>query len=298
MAVHSPLAVAGIEPNNLTQFEYDERGLLFREISAPGSGSSPTNEYSYDSNGRLRSGVIAEVTSGPRPLVATMAGQLTSITDPMSNVVSYVYDRNGNVTRLRCSGETNDVPGDVGNRLPSDTRYTYDALDRCVQQSDSFFDVATGGVIGKGTATTTFAYAPNGACTSVTDDNGHTTRYAYDTAGRCSQITDPKTNLTQFTYDAGDNLVSVVSLERPDSPGSAQQFSHVVTVTIPWAGVCRTWTMSATPTATPTIRSVVASATSIRAGTKPFAGSTIWIGVSPPSTTKARARHHHQHQSC
>ena len=33
----SPLAVSGVDPHNTVAFEYDERGLLFREIGAPGS---------------------------------------------------------------------------------------------------------------------------------------------------------------------------------------------------------------------------------------------------------------------
>ena len=32
-------------------YEYDERGMLFREIGAPGSIRSPTNEWSYTVNG-------------------------------------------------------------------------------------------------------------------------------------------------------------------------------------------------------------------------------------------------------
>lgn len=50
--VQSPLAASGIDPHAAAQFEYDERGLLFREIGAPGSGSSPTNEWSYTAAGQ------------------------------------------------------------------------------------------------------------------------------------------------------------------------------------------------------------------------------------------------------
>ncbi len=121
------------------------------------------------------------------------------------------------------------MPGSAGNRLLAETRFTYDSLDRCVQQVDSFFDIFTELPIGDGQATTTFSYAPNGACTSVTDDNGHTTRFTYDALGRLAAVTDPKTNVVQFTYDACDNLTSLVSSERSDVNQALQQFSVVHT---------------------------------------------------------------------
>lgn len=230
--VLSPLAVSGADPHNQVAFEYDERGLLFREIAAPGTGLSGTNEYTYNANGQLKLKLGTANGGFERPgigLAYNGFGQLLSVTDPMSNVVSYAHDRIGNLTRVRCFGETNDVPGGAGNRLLAETRYAYDGLDRCVQQIESFFDVFTLSPIGDGQAVTAFTYSPNGACTSVTDDNGRVTRYAYDTAGRCSQITDAKTNIVQFTYDAGGNLTGMISIERPDSGGAEQQFSRSYT---------------------------------------------------------------------
>ena len=163
--------------------------------------------------------------------VATMAlADWSAITDPMSNVVSYVYDRNGNVTRMRYFGETNDVPGSAGNRLLAETRFTYDSLDRCVQQVDSFFDIFTELPIGDGQATTTFSYAPNGACTSVTDDNGHTTRFTYDALGRWLPSPIPRPTSVQFTYDACDNLTSLVSeraLGREPGLAAVQRGPHL-----------------------------------------------------------------------
>ncbi len=225
VAAYSPLAVSGADPHAITAFEYDERGLLFREIGAPGSGNSPTNEWSYDARGRVR------VLRGPDFLRVSAfsydgLGRLICITDPMSNVTCLNYDRAGNLTRVRHYGETNDVPGGAGNRLLAETRYSYDALDRCVLRWEPFFDVFTGAPIGNGAATTTFAYAPNGACTSVTDDNGHTTRYAYDTAGRLASITDPKTSVLAYAYDANGNVTTKTSTETSDlTPGTPQVFT-------------------------------------------------------------------------
>lgn len=49
----SPLAVNGTDPHNTVAIEYDERGLLFREIGAPGSPVQTTTQYDYDVNGNV-----------------------------------------------------------------------------------------------------------------------------------------------------------------------------------------------------------------------------------------------------
>ncbi|MCL4786374.1 MAG: hypothetical protein KJ070_06200 [Verrucomicrobia bacterium] len=228
IAAYSPLAVSGADPHNFDAFEYDERGLLFREIGAPGSGSSPTNQYDYTPNAALKNpNKFEDLVIKKATLAYDAFDRLTSVTDPMSNVVTYAYDRNDNLILVRAYGETNDQPGDAGNRLLTETRFHYDSLDRCVQRVDSFFDVMSQKPVGDGAAVTAFVYAPNDACLSVTDDNGHTTRYAYDTVGRLAAVTDAKTNVVSYTYDACDNVLSVTQTDRPDSGGAPQQFVTV-----------------------------------------------------------------------
>lgn len=225
VAHYSPLAVSGADPHNFTAFEHDERNLLFREIGAPGSGNSPTNQYNYTPNGDLKSANKFEDLAIKKVAFAYDAfDRLTSITDPMSNVVTYAYDRNDNLILVRTYGETNDAPGEAGNRLLAENRFTYDSLDRCLQQVESFFDVMSQKPVGDGAAITTFTYAPNGDRLSLTDDNGHTTRYAYDTVGRLAAVTDPKTNVVSYTYDACNNVLSVTQTDRADSGGAPQQF--------------------------------------------------------------------------
>ena len=51
--VLSPLAVSGAAPFNTVQTQYDERGLPFQEISAPGSPDQSTTQYDYDANGNV-----------------------------------------------------------------------------------------------------------------------------------------------------------------------------------------------------------------------------------------------------
>lgn len=51
--VLSPLAASGAEALNAMQYQYDERGLPFREASALGSTAQSTTQYDYDANGNL-----------------------------------------------------------------------------------------------------------------------------------------------------------------------------------------------------------------------------------------------------
>jgi YD repeat-containing protein len=198
-------------------FEYDERGLLFRAIGAPGSGNSPTNQYDYTANGACRRIHQGEsLTLKQSTLSYDGFDRPVAVTDAMSNVVSYGYDRNGNVTSVSCSGETNDVPGAAGNQLLRRTAFTYDALDRPIVCHTTHLR-RSGVPVGDGAAVTTYAYAPNGACTSVTDDNGHSTGFAYDSVGRLSSTTDPKLNVTTFTYDARPGRTARTSAGRCNS---------------------------------------------------------------------------------
>ncbi len=221
---YSPLAASGADLNARTVLEYDERGLPFRRVAAPGTGQGATNQWDYDPNGSLRVTKVDSLTL--KQVAFDGLNRPVSITDALGNVVTCAFDRNDNLVFTRVSAETNDVSGSTGNLRYQECRWQYDARDQCVESRAAFFDPATQLPLGDGESVTTCTYAPNGDCLSLTDDNGHTTRYAYDTAGRCAQITDPKTNLTLLSYDAGDNLTSVVSRERPDSAGPEQQFTR------------------------------------------------------------------------
>lgn len=227
VSVQSPLAVSGADPHAITLFEYDERGLLFHEIGAPGSSGGGTNEFAYNLRGSEAAKRIIYVPPVDRSGFGSSQseydgfGRLVRFTDAMSNVVSYVYDRNGNVTRAVFFGELNDSTGSSSNVRLAEQRWTYDALNRLTESRELFFDPLTQSPFGDGASVTTFAYAPNGDCTSVTADNGHVTRYAYDTAGRLASVTDPKTNVMSLGYDAAGNLTSMVSSERSDiTPGT------------------------------------------------------------------------------
>ncbi|GEM_PF-2156334 len=217
-------AVNGDDTNKVTQFTYDERDLLYQSTDAPGTGQASPIQWSYDANGQPATKQYVDTGLSARVSYAYDGfSRLITVTDAMGNIVSNRYDANGNVIQSTLLGETNDVPGSAGNRVLAQTAYQYDPLDRCVSAQESYFDAA-GAPVGKGASTTTYAYAPNGDCLSVTDDNGHTTHYAYDTVGRLATVTDPKTNSVSLAYDANGNVLSVTETDKSDLGGANQLF--------------------------------------------------------------------------
>jgi YD repeat-containing protein len=152
--------------------------------------------------------------------------RLARITDPMGNVTTFNYDANDNLTVVRHFGQTNDVPGTNGNVRLAESRYLYDELDRCVTSHDLFFDPATQAAIGDGACTTTFTYAPNDACSSITDHLGRATTYTYDSAGRMASVISPNERTTfAVLRDAAGNVTSCIQTDLPDIGGAPQVFS-------------------------------------------------------------------------
>ncbi len=137
-----------------------------------------------------------------------------------------ILDANDNLKVVRSYGELNDVAGSAGNIRLAESRYEYDGLDRCVVQHDLHFNPATQAPVGDGEATTTFAYAPDSQCTSVTDDLGHATAFGYDTAGRPASITSPDGKTVVVSVrDAFGNVTRSTETDTPDLGGPPQVFS-------------------------------------------------------------------------
>ncbi len=251
-------AVSGADPNETLAYQYDERGLLFREISAPGSLVQSTTQWDYDSNGNMArvseglegtpsimtmeydgfagSGFAASQTEGPAARLVRKAhlwiqagapnNRISKITDPMGNETDCFFDANDNLKTIRCFGETNDVPGSAGNLRLAEEHYDYDGLDRCVRAHALHFDPATQLPVGDGEATTTFAYAPNGECVGRTNDLGHVTAYGYDTAGRLTSVTSPEARTTfAVLLDGNGNATNCTETDLSDLGGAPQVFT-------------------------------------------------------------------------
>ena len=224
--VLGPDAVSGSDPHQALACEYDERGLLFRAITAPGSALTATNEFGYNANGDAVSRGVHTIDGleSETDFAYDGFGRPAAITDAMGNQTFYFYDANDNLRVVRALGELNDVPGSAGNVRLAESHYDCDGLDRCVRAHDLFFDPATQLPIGSGEAVASCVYAPNGECASVTDSLGRTTSFGYDTAGRLSSVTDARGNLVVSVRDSFGNVTSVTRTELPDVAGGPQVF--------------------------------------------------------------------------
>ena len=222
----SPEAVAGRDPNAMVRFAYDERGLRFREMRAPGTGLSTIDQFDYDGNANCRKiSKVDALTIKQTTIEFDGFNRPVRVTDAMGNVEISSFDINGNLVYQRLDGETNDVGGGALNRRLREGRCEYDSLNRLVRFRLAFFDILTQAPIADGEATTSFSYAPDGQLLSETDDNGYTTRYHYDSASRLLRLVDPKTNTVTYAYDATGNPTNVTTIERSDLGGAEQRFS-------------------------------------------------------------------------
>ena len=113
-------------------------------------------------------------------------GDLHTVTDALGHVITFAsYDTDGRVTRATDA-----------NGINTDLTYTPRGW------------LASRSV---GGATTTIAYTPYGAVSSVTDPDGVVTSYTYDAAHRLTRITDALGNYVQYTLDAaGDKTAEQV----------------------------------------------------------------------------------------
>jgi len=221
-------AVSGADPYQAIAYQYDERGLLFREITAPGSPLAGTNEISYTAEYNPATKKYVDGGDSLRVSSYTYDGfdRLSSVTDAMGNRADCFFDANDNLKTIRCFGETNDAPGSAGNIRLAEMRYDYDGLDRCVRVQELHFDPATQSPVGDGQATTSFAYAPDNECVGRTNDLGHVTTYGYDTAGRLTSVTSPNAR-TSFAIllDGNGNATNRIETDLSDLGGAPQMFS-------------------------------------------------------------------------
>lgn len=217
---NSPAANNGSHTDARRDFQYDERGLLFREIRAPMTAAESSTRFDYSSDGRL-TGITtgAGAPGGPRVTKYDYDGfgRVTGQTDPMGNELVRAPDRSGNPVRVRVFGETTDQPGSGANTRLGESTFGYDGLNRPVWRADSFFDAFTGTPLGDGDRLGEVVQAPNGQVTGSRDDLGRLTTFTYDSAGRCTRVTDPKNNRIDYEYDATGNVVRATETHRSDS---------------------------------------------------------------------------------
>lgn len=216
-------AVLGTDPANAVAFEYDERGLIFREIRAPGSSAVMTNTLAYTLNGHPATKQCVD-SDDTTSIAYDGHDRPVTMTDAMGNVVTCTHDACGNLLALRTDGQTNDAPGSAGNIRLAESFYDYDKSHRLIRAREAHFDIATQSPVGDGFRTTTRVLAPNGDIIFATDDLGRATSFAYDTAGRRVSMWDPLSNQVEFAYDDAGNVVGETRRERSDLGGPVQVF--------------------------------------------------------------------------
>ena len=132
-------------------------------------------------------------------------GELWTVTPPNLPAVTYEYDPNGNLNRVR-------------DALGNYTTYFYDQLGRCTAMTDAstattIYHRDTVGRI------TSISYPDSTSCSwtydshsnmlTYRDRNQHTTYYTYDAADQLLTVLDPNNKSTQYDYDLNGNLKHV-----------------------------------------------------------------------------------------
>ena len=226
-----PDAVSGADPLQFTRYLYDERHLLYCILQPVSASCTNRSDFEVDVNMNLTRVTGTGNECGINTKLDEMDcsydafGRPATITDAMGNQTVCFFDANDNLKVVRLYDETNDVPGSAGNVRLAETRCDYDSLDRLYKVHALHFG-STQSPVGDGEATTTFAYAPNGTCTSVTDDLGLVTTFGYDTAGRStSAISAGVIAGIVVARDACGNVTSVTETNTSTSGGPAQVFA-------------------------------------------------------------------------
>ncbi len=190
------------DPNgNVVETQYDERGLPYRTIEAPGTAVAGTYTYSYDLNGNISQVVdprgqatLIEYDHGFRPKKVTFADQTTMLA---------TFDGNNRLLKA----EQADAAGIVRSRAT----WTYDPgglhLTSAVHHLDS-----TGAT--NQTDTTSVAYDAALRVSSVTNPLGSVTTITYDGVSRTTNVTDPGQNKIDITYDANSNATTVTRSDK------------------------------------------------------------------------------------
>lgn len=215
-----PAAVSGLEPGNVTHYAYDERGLPYQIIHAPGSSGYSVMEYAYTSDGRLASKRL--MGEPVESYTYDGLGRLSTITDAMGNVEERFHLASGDLLLQRIRGELLDKPGSADNILLAETRWVRNGIGHTVLLKRTHISPLSGLPVGDGEETTQLAYAANGQVVSVSNDVGFVQSYGYDTAGRVVSITESK---TIRSVRLGYRVLGVTVSDTPASGGAAQAFT-------------------------------------------------------------------------
>jgi RHS repeat-associated protein len=207
------------------------------------------NSLSLNSNG------IVHSTGKSVFFARDSQGRISSITDPMGNVLSYVYDANGdlesvtnqegNSTQHGYDGEHNllEVIDGLGVQA---LRAEYDESGRLVATADAHGnrieithdpDNYTSVVRDRLGNATLYEYNTRGDVVRTVDALGNTSLNSYDARGNLLSSTDPLGNVTSYTYDARDDLLTETDPLGNTTTRTYDALGNVLTLTDPLGNV-------------------------------------------------------------
>ncbi|MHB8770119.1 MAG: C1 family peptidase [Syntrophales bacterium] len=190
--------LSGVTDSNsrTIQYQYDPAGNRTATITP----ENRTIAYSYDAARRLTAISADNLTFA---FGYDVNSRRTGLSMPNGSAAAYAYDNNGNLIRIRHTGQ--------GDSVLAEINYTYDPVDNRLTQTDT----ATPGTESAGTEimthgtanellmlnTTTYGYDPNGNRNRKTETAGETI-YVYDDEHRLVRVEkNGGTQLTTYTYD-------------------------------------------------------------------------------------------------
>lgn len=203
---------------NAIAFTYDGGGTRITQVS---NGFRQLN-FTYDGYGQL-----ATVNDGNSHSVTFTidysTGNLTSVTNPLSQSTTYQYDQRGRLTKVfRPANPSSPVVTNV-----------YDGLHRVKQQKDAYDNVWNFYLAGNRSQET----APNstsrvvyfnskGSVVKTVNALGQAVTTQYDGLQRPVLVTSPEGDSTGTIYDANGNMLSVTQNPKPGSGLSSRTSSY------------------------------------------------------------------------
>ena len=191
--------LAGTSNALTTSFGYEPQFNQLASVVDP-LGHGPM--YEYDLRGALVS--ATDATGNETTLTTNLAGQVTSVVDPLASQSAFSYTLGDLVLVTDPDGSSTRFERDAAGRLTAvtdplgrTTRATYDATDGLTTITD-----AAGSV-------TSLERDGNGNLTKLIDPLLHETAYAYDAMDRVTTRTDPRVDVESYAYDPNGNLSEI-----------------------------------------------------------------------------------------
>ena len=252
--VRSPLAVSGVDPNNIVKTTYDERDLVISVTSAPGTVLESKSNTVVDANGNVIETIDAEDSDGDGQREKTLIkydgyDRVIETTTATGEVVQQKYDPASNVIETSIFGTIGGISrtnnSTAGNTLLSRTHMFYDELSRVFRQDAELF-VATGVTTvrpvtlndddltpGDGRVTSFIEYDRNSRVTftvSASPNGQEVSSVEYDGASRVVRAVDAENNEVSTVYDNNSNAIAVTTTERNSAGRIADETFTTTTV--------------------------------------------------------------------